>query len=338
MAEQFKSCEQPDCPVAKDGKCLEGLDLEKCTHFYWADQPEEPVDPTAAAKPESVVPDNSEQLYFGEELTTEQLKTITYQYDFNLVMIVGESESGKTTILGSIFDLFQMGLVKKFSFAGSKTLIGFERRCHPSRRSSNAKKPVTDKTPSKEFGFLHLAVKPKDALTKKAHHLLLSDISGERFRLARDSSPAMLDLDLMKFADHIIFVIDGSKLADKFKRTAAISHAQMFIQRALDTNLYDKGRVLTVAITKSDLLIPETFDYDKLIKTPFKHKFESRLKELTFIELAIRPDVPTDELQFGNGTDELLTEWIQKIEKPAVVNSEFIEPARAFGNFKFNYE
>jgi hypothetical protein len=101
-------------------------------------------------------------LFDGEELTDNGLGEITSEVDGKLVLLLGEPSSGKTTLFASLFDQFQKGPVADYLFAGSKTQIGFEKRCHFARVVSKGVHSNTERTfLSNGISYLHLAVRKK---------------------------------------------------------------------------------------------------------------------------------------------------------------------------------
>jgi hypothetical protein len=307
--EELKTCKQPECPVRTSGKCLEGLEPESCSHFYWSD----------GETAQNILPNEDQskanliKLFSGTELNLKELGLVTHEYPTNLVIVIGESSSGKSTILTSVFDMFQVGKFKQFYFAGSYTQYGFESRCHLSRADSGLIEPDTAHTLSIEFNFLHIAYKHIDSLSGRPHHLLLSDISGERFNMALNSSSMMKEMDLMQGADHLVYLLDGEKIADKYQRNAIITRAGQFITRALDNGLFDNSTDLIIIFTKCDLLGDLQADgtIEKIKKT-FIDRYGSRMNSLNFETIAARPKPATTEIPFGHGLEILLSSWSQK--------------------------
>lgn len=77
-----------------------------------------------------------------------------------VIVLAGPNESGKTTVINSIYELFQRGKMPGYLFAGSSTLPGFERRCHHDRIMSNAARADTPRTPYGEGNrFLHFRIR-----------------------------------------------------------------------------------------------------------------------------------------------------------------------------------
>jgi energy-coupling factor transporter ATP-binding protein EcfA2 len=327
----LKKCKQSACKVSLDGKCLEGLELDKCPHFYFDEIDENRMQEASSVKLQPQI-----ALFTGEELSLKDIKFLTFKFRTKIIMIIGEADSGKSTLLAVLHDLFQLGPFANFLFAGSTTQIGFERRCHPSRLNSNASTPDTERTKTNEFNFLHLAVKKKDEIDNEASHLLLSDISGEKFRLARDSSASMLELDLLKSVNNLIILIDGLRVSNKLLRAATILNAATFIVKALDEKIFNSSTRLNIVLSKWDCLYNDkTFDFTESIEKPFLTQFSNRLEEISFSKIAARPDKITNGIGYGYGLAELLTQWVSN-----PMNSESLKVdttrynPRYFGNYR----
>jgi hypothetical protein len=305
---ELKKCKQEHCTISKDGICLENLEPEDCPHFYLeSGEEDEGNGDDQSEKPES---GKNIQLYSGFELSTSEIKLVTERFPSNIVIIIGESECGKTTLLATVFELFQMGTFAEHCFAGSLTLRGFEIRCHLARLASKGKKPDTEKTISNDFKFLHLSLKSCNPLEQDSINLVLSDISGERFKAARDDPESMNKLSLLTIADHLIFIIDGKKIQDPREFAGTLFSAESFIRRAIDTGVFNKSTYLNVVVSKWDTLHNSEFDKDKKVEAPIRNKFEKHLSGIQFSYIASRPEFNEEELKFGFGLDQLLKKWV----------------------------
>lgn len=302
-----KICHQPGCKILEGGSCLESIDVTKdeCPHFYADSQNDNVKGENFNDQPKQ---STSIKLFTGRELSFEETSIITNRYDSKLIAIVGESKSGKTTLLAEYYINLQKKPIKEFYFAGSKTQTGFEERCFYATLGSKANKPDTRRTQSREFSFLHLALKHKDELDKDPTHFLISDISGETFREAKGSTVLMKDLTILKAADFILFIIDGEKIAAKATRALSIEEAKTFIQKALDENIFDSNTNLKVAVSKWDFLHSDSsFDFADKIERVFKERFESRLGRIEFTKLAARSE--NAGIEAGYGLYDLLKSW-----------------------------
>lgn len=336
---EVKTCSQESCTVNKDGKCLEGFeDLDQCPHFYLDDN-EVGLDDHSKVQEnnnDSNVDSkiNTIKLFDGEELTIDRLSEVTYRFPANQVFILGEHDSGKTTLLATLFEMFQIGPFHDHSYAGSLTQIGFEKRCFYSRAASENERPDTERTKSEEFRFLHIALK-KSIAQKTATHFLISDISGEKIKRAKNNSEDMKDLLVVANATHVSFVIDGEKLIEPRSRQAAILQAKSFIRKAIDEEVFNKKTRLTLVLSKWDLLSKAAnFDYPNLIEVSFKNSFEKDLLELTFLKIAVRPKIFNDGFALGNGLANMIDLWSP--ESNYQTNEEIeISSSRMIDHFKF---
>jgi hypothetical protein len=303
---QIAKCKSPDCNYQFDQKCVEGVEIADCPHFYWAKEDLNGDSETVEAVIKNIP---KRTLFSGRELDLSEISFVTNRYKSDTVILIGESECGKTTILATLFDLLQSKPFNGYHFAGSLTQLGFEERCYMARCASKGTIPETPKTTSGTFKFLHIALKV-DLTEINAMHFLLSDISGETFRDATASSSLMSSLSILRHVKHLIFIIDGAKLADFRQRESAIFLSEQFIQRALDTNIFDKTTVLKIIVSKFDLLKDnKKFDFETKIIKHFNSKFANQLGKLSFLKIAVRPLQNEDDFSLGDGLKALLDEW-----------------------------
>ena len=299
----LKNCDQENCTVRKDGKCLEGIeDISQCSHFYLEPDEDEEDESEEEGSDNDSPSSNAFRLFKGEELALDQLTEVTYRFPTKQVYILGEHDSGKTTILATLFEMFQAAPFHDFHFAGSLTQIGFERRCFHSRLASANGEADTERTKTEEFRFLHIALK-KQPDEKQATHFLISDISGEKIKRAKNNSEDMRDLAVIEHSVHVSFVIDGEKLVDVKKRQAALTQARTFVRKAIDEKIFNKSTKLAIIISKWDLLEGlDGFDYRSLIELSFQRDFQDSLGELQFLKIAVRP-TKFDVFKLGHETN-----------------------------------
>jgi hypothetical protein len=332
---EVKACSQVGCDIRNDGKCLEGLDQE-CPHFYWDEELEdeeilEDESPSVVKKLSKKV-----EVFKGSELNLKEMLLVTQKYPCDFVTILGDLDCGKTTLLATIFDLFQIGQFKKYLFAGSLTQKAFEIRSHLSRMSSGSIKADTERTKTLDFRILHIVISNSEMSLKK--HFLLSDISGETIQLARSSGLAMKEhLGLVRLADHIIYIIDGEKLAGS-EKTAALHDAELFIQSALDNKIFNSETVLNVLISKWDLLEDlASFNLDQVVINKINRRFSAKLKEINYKRIASRPhEENSTAVDLGFGLQDLIDDLMDfpLLQKRLTLQSKV--SARFIDNYKLN--
>jgi hypothetical protein len=311
------SCKQKDCPFSKNGTCLEDLSIEECPHLYLQSEYHDDLEEENYDDEDNVTTTETKTfitLDGCDDLSISDISKVTHNFKANLIVVFGESDSGKTTLGATIHELFQQAPFKKYWFAGSMTPIGFEKRCYLSRLISGSEKARTQKTKAGELRFLHIALKEETKLEEKANHLIISDASGEIYKLARNSSDYMKGLTLLKRASNIVITLDGEKLANNKLRNVEIVHSKVFIKKALEEEIFDIDTRLNLVITKWDKLrILEKFSLEDLI-SQYSEILNNKVKEFKYTLIAARPDIPTAEIPFGFGIDKLLDDWINSSE------------------------
>jgi hypothetical protein len=313
-------CKLPECTVATTDKCIEGLELVDCPN-YLGTEIEPHVASPAVNDALDETADLAEQqdeaemvdLSDGLDLTPTTASQITRGRLTRVIVITGDHDSGKTTLVSALFDRFQEGPFAGYLFGGCNTMPGLEKRCFPSRIASERVHPDTIRTP-RGAGQLHLHFKLRvEDLSRPTQHLLLSDISGEFFRDACDSTEGCQQLNVLRRADHLILCLDGEKLADSSLRHEAVSTGKMLLQSTLDAEMIGRRTFVDVLFTKRDLLGPvegsSTPDYLNKIHQGLRNEFAHRLGRLRFFEVAARPTVAGFPLAFG--LDRVLPSWIE---------------------------
>src|SRR5882762_801645 len=243
----MNSCSREGCQVASTAKCLEGFEPPTTCPY---------LSSTSVPSADMASPDSSAfvELPNGDALSELQACEVTRQGPTSVVLIAGPSGSGKTTILTSLFDAFLEAPFGNFLFAGSRTLVGFEKRCHDSRAASGRALPHTVVTRVDATNFLHLRLKSASRSLLGAQNLLLSDISGERFRAMRDSTDAAKSMPMLRRADHLCIVIDGKKLTDTSQRHSGRTDARMLLRSIIDAGVLSRKCKIEILFSKWDLV------------------------------------------------------------------------------------
>src|SRR4051812_46965051 len=125
-------CANPDCGVAEDGKCVEGFELASCPHYGRA---------AAERGHQTADPDELEAtvaigLPGADTLNLDGGSRLLRAGETRIIAVIGPSDAGKTSLIASLYDLFQEGPVAGVEFARSRSLHAFERTCHDARAAS----------------------------------------------------------------------------------------------------------------------------------------------------------------------------------------------------------
>lgn len=310
-------CKQEGCSASTNGKCLEGLNPEVCPHCsiiensiindnYLQDINEDKI------TPEKVFFHN---VHLGEALELSETNSITNSKLTRLIVLAGLYDTGKTTMLASIYDLFQCQCnYSGYIFAGSKTLIGFERRCHHARIKSERDIPDTERTKNSDsIVFLHLKVNNNK---NTSTDLLFTDISGEKFEDLNNSKIECEKFELAKRADHFALFIDSDQLSDLTNRNIAKIRSIGILRSLIETEMLGVNTYIEVIFSRWDLLMSKSclnihIEFVENIKIEIIRKFANTHSNITFFNLASRP-VNSNKFKFGYGISEIFTQWVEK--------------------------
>ncbi len=235
-----------------------------------------------------------------------------------VVVIGAPSGCGKTSLLTGLYERFlRVPAFGEYCFAGSETLVGFERRCHPTRVASGLAQPRMEPTPpTVPPALLHLRVRRAD-LTAPSRDLLLTEIDGVSFQRAKDSSEAMTRLGMLKRADRLVLGVDGAQLANPTRRFAVTAAVRDFLRRACDTRMVGPSGRIDVVVMKWDAVealdlttrADATASLDRLSHR-LRDDFRDRVGTLRFGRTAERP-APGSTLPPGYGLAELFPAWVE---------------------------
>lgn len=258
------------------------------------------------------------QLSSGKSLTLTQTYDITAKEETTLVVLVGPSESGKSTIETTLYQLFQRGEVSDYYFAGSKTIQGYEQRSFYTRLASNRSMPSTPRTPRSGEGFLHL--KLWNYKKNKYHNFLFADLSGENLVSSIGDTKSMIkEYEFVKHADFIVAVIDGASISNKKKRNGSLEKIGLLLRTIGDAGLVNERANMQVIFSKHDIV--DGRKLDDLMIDPFIERVKKKLngilegygKEISYFDVAAMPE-NSDKFSVGHGVDDLLVSWCEKID------------------------
>ena len=197
----------------------------------------------------------------GKALEIDKTYEITAAKMTKLIILAGSAESGKTTLITSVYHLFQRGVFAGYMFAGSKTLIGFEQRCHSARISSYNPKPQTKRTKRGiSDSILHLSLRDNHCQGEK-RDLLIADFSGEEYEdVIANVESAKSEYNIIKRADNFVLLIDGDNISQKHNRQSAKQQSILILRTFIDGGLLGSDSIVDVLISKYDIVKPRCDD------------------------------------------------------------------------------
>lgn len=261
---------------------------------------------TASPRPKLV------QLPGGDEVSGEATAPFTRGALARVIVLAGPFGSGKTSLLAAIYDLFGRGPVGGYTFAGSETFRAFERRCHPSRIASERAEAAAGRTTLDwDPKLLHLRLRSSEGVLT---NILMTDPSGEVFRVARDSTDDCRKLSIVKRADVLALCLDGDGLAKRRTRAAIIADGRTLLRSMLDSGMLGQSSHVQVLFTKADKLAAAEDQPEATllagIEADFRTHFESRLMRLDFLKTSVVP------LSSAVGIEGLLQTWTERLPIP----------------------
>lgn len=329
-------CSKPDCQVSITGSCAEGHDpLASCPNFGQEPiEDEDEFDESFIDEEENPSTDHpGVRLPDGEALTPDALERFKLGAPVSVISIIGDSHSGKTTLLCSLYDRFLRGPFSDHLFSGSRSLVALEKRLHFSRIDSGRSTPETQRTSiSDGLRYFHFSVSHTEMPSMKLH-IMLSDRAGESYKQARDNTTLVKQLIEIPSADRVVILLDGSKVADPIERAGAIQAVRQTLRVLLDNGALNSSSIVQVVTTKFDLLVnhaegQELNDILENFNIGLTSSFSEQLSELSFWKISARD--PSGQFEQAYGVDRLFSDWCKpkksesKLHLPPIVaTSEF---------------
>ncbi len=255
-----KECPNPHCNYQNTNSCDEGFqDVQKCSYYK----------PLLDEKTKASIPIEKDQRYLSwtsNAMGLLDIPIISQRSSPKIIGVIGTSDAGKTTFLGTFYNLLHNGyFLEDYTFSGSYTIKGWEYVAHPMRFNNVNESHFpkhTSSNPERIQGLLHLA------LNKKGHakDILFTDVSGEWFVNWADNpdkSSSQGAKWIHKQADSFLFFIDCEKLIDSNRGT--VKEIILNIAHRLNQNLND--RPVAIVWAKADRI------------NDIRDVFKARLKE-----------------------------------------------------------
>ena len=254
----------------------------------------------------------------GLSLDPVALRGLKLAVPVRTVAFVGASNSGKTTLLSAVYDAFCAGEFAGCVFAGSQTILGFEKRLHLSRLVSGRTDADTERTRTHEdLAYLHIALVDANG---KERHVAFADRAGETYgELPGTTALDDVPVELRK-SDHLVFLVDGALLADPQEMANAIGSARSLFRKLKDLGALGRQMDITFAITKADKLVghPRHSTIDGALGRMERglERFREEVRSLSFVRTAVRQEGDGPAVDLPVGLADLLRSWVGDSDTP----------------------
>ena len=160
------------------------------------------------------------------------------------------------------------------------------------RLASGGLQPDTQRTGLTRRGqYYHLALRGSGpGATRRS--VLLSAMSGELFRMAKDSREEAERLTFLHRADTLVVLVDGERIATTKHRTSAQADAADILDSLLDARMVRPNCHVEVVFSKFDRIVAAgevALEFLARTQEKFEGKFRTRIPHLTFRKIAARP-------------------------------------------------
>jgi Double-GTPase 2 len=255
----------------------------------------------------------------GEALSAIGAGRVAAESRTTVVVLLGGWGSGKTTLLASVYERFGLGKLAGHWFLGSRTLHGFERRCHRSIHGQGPGDADTGHTSEDAPPWLHLRTARQET-PGRVYELLLGDFSGDHHtKPLADRTRKPSQFRGLRRADHVCLTINGGAIALPQGRSAE-QRLQIDLLSALldDPDGIADPSAISFIVTKWDLIHragDEARDAVESLFADLRGMLDDRGAGtgIGYLETAARSSVP--ELPLGYGVGDMLSRWT---DRPAV--------------------
>lgn len=303
-----KQCSNRDCRVAQDGRCIEGFtDFGSCSHYGKALVIVEVTNPDVATPLRPGI-----RLAGAETLSAAAAQLLLRNQPCNVIAIVGPHDSGKTSLVGGIYDLLQHDKIGRYAFAGSSTLHSFERACHDSRSASNREDPHMERTERGEATYFHLDLAHVDREGKRA--ALFANRDGEAYMETQTNPDLAKGFAELRRCDTLTILADGDKLLDSSERHQVYSDVCLTLRAFEEAAQTRAWQQLAVVMTKIDAVRKDEVNRDRAIHhfdrivADVRQEFAPHFLDIQTFQVAASPK--NDDAERGEGMVDLLAYWM----------------------------
>lgn len=314
------TCSNSECPLPSGGACLRGHPDPIDCELYQI----EGTDLDGEPYPEAAVP--TIRIRSAEAMSIREASGVLGRSPTTIVVPLGHIEVGKTTLLSVVYEQAAADRLRDWSLGESRTLLGFERRCHDASVRSQRLEAVTARTQrDPDDVFLHLVLRHRT--THQRWPILLADVSGEDVETLVRSGPPERLLTILHRADDIMILIDGAALADSASRENEV-RVGLDLVRILGTQRFSVPPRFTLVVTKYDVLAGGTAEApgsERVLEAA-----GTMFGEVNEARVAARP-ASGSPLAQGYGVDDLLDMLQSSREQPVASTWPLLPPEGELG-------
>lgn len=252
-------------------------------------------------------------VFQGEALKLDEAIRITEHYGAKLVVLVGDKDVGKTTLIAETHHAFLAGPVAGYRFAESQTLPGFEKRCFQARTRSRRDTADTFRTSlSTGVRLFHLGVRSETFATP-TQHLLIADVSGEAFRTMRHRAEEVDKFaPFLRQAQCVTMLVSGWRLTSGKHAQHARTASRTLLNALLERRALSSSSNLQYVVTKWDCVVrADVIALADTLLGDVDQRYASRVRELTCHRLATRGGADVS-LPPRFGLAELFGTWVKQ--------------------------
>jgi energy-coupling factor transporter ATP-binding protein EcfA2 len=258
-------------------------------------------------------------LPLGTGLTEATALDLAKSRPVQWIVLAGPIGCGKTTLLVSLYELFQWAKVEGCAFAGSETLPAFEERCFLSRKDSGNVVPDTPRTIFRwpDPVYLHLRIRLAER-PNPFRDFLWTDVSGEVYEHARDSTSECKELTFLRRANHLVVLLDSAKGVQSDERWAMVEEARALLYSCVYSKMIGANCLVNLVWSRFDYFVNEQTDkqheaFRADAEEELRATFHNLVPKLTFGQVAARP-LKAPKLGIGHGVPALLKHWAAGVE------------------------
>lgn len=334
-------CSNPNCNFDVDGSCIEGLSLGECPSLSEDIDLElispDPLEPETDVELLNETVATKKQLLIGQSPLTEQnASDILKANSGKVISFVGPVGVGKTTLISSIYDIFNRNHNLDVKFGRSFSIYAFEKLCHSARVTSKGTVISTPRTSSSNgVGFYHISIVDSNDTRQE---VLLADRSGENYIEMINDISLVHQFNELKRSDLICVLVDSSDLGNVLTRHKTRRQTIKLLNSVFA--MFNQCHLPSIALllTKYDLV--ENTEREKACLLEVE-KIQTSLSKESSITIPVIPLAARPSLEENGKPDKIGELWnmIESSKKPQIRKATtLVKSERSFHNLELLYD